>query len=81
MLRPSLKMRKRPCLHTVGRRRMIYLRKNKTLVLRKLRELKRIIPVRGEVGVDAVLQKTAEYICFLRLQLLVLKSFSCLYGV
>uniref|UniRef100_A0ACD5ZY54 Uncharacterized protein n=1 Tax=Avena sativa TaxID=4498 RepID=A0ACD5ZY54_AVESA len=54
------------------------------MVLRRLRELKKIVPAsaarRRDADVDALLRRTAEYICVLELKVAVLRSVSAIYG-
>ncbi|URD93005.1 hypothetical protein MUK42_00522 [Musa troglodytarum] len=47
-----------------------------TMVTRKLKKLKKIIPGCQEVKLEELLQRTAEYIAFLELQVLVLRRIS-----
>jgi len=53
------------------------------MVLRRLRELKKIVPVgaRRKADVDVVLRQTAEYICALELKVAILRRLSDIYGV
>lgn len=53
------------------------------MVLRRLRELKKIVPVgaRRKADVDVVLWQTAEYICALELKVAILRRLSDIYGV
>ena len=67
-------------------RGMVSLRRRRPfqlMVLRRLRELKKIVPVgtRRKADVDAVLQQTAEYICALELKVAILRRLSNIYGV
>ncbi|KAF0900320.1 hypothetical protein E2562_030608 [Oryza meyeriana var. granulata] len=55
------------------------------MVLRRLRELKKIVPAtsrrsRGGTDVDALLRRAAEYICALELKVAVLRKLSAIYG-
>ncbi|KAL5232208.1 hypothetical protein ABZP36_030984 [Zizania latifolia] len=59
------------------------------MVLRRLRELKKIVPAVVGVGgrgrhrgadVDALLRQAAEYICALELKVAVLRKLSAIYG-
>uniref|UniRef100_A0A0E0LVD9 Uncharacterized protein n=1 Tax=Oryza punctata TaxID=4537 RepID=A0A0E0LVD9_ORYPU len=57
------------------------------MVLRRLRELKRIVPAtsrrssgRGGADVDALLRRAAEYICALEVKVVVLRKLSAIYG-
>ncbi|PNT68205.1 hypothetical protein BRADI_3g37180v3 [Brachypodium distachyon] len=53
------------------------------MVLRRLRELKKIVPAgasRRDADVDALLRRTAEYICVLELKVAVLRRVSAIYG-
>ncbi|KAL5220737.1 hypothetical protein ABZP36_025450 [Zizania latifolia] len=60
------------------------------MVLRRLRELKKIVPAVGVGGggcrrgagadVDALLRQAAEYICALELKVAVLRKLSSIYG-
>jgi hypothetical protein len=63
---------------TLRRRRPFQL-----MVLRRLRELKKIVPVgaRRKYKVDVLLRQTAEYICMLELKVAVLRRLSAIYGV
>ncbi|KAJ8504470.1 hypothetical protein OPV22_005356 [Ensete ventricosum] len=59
-----------------GSRGMVSLRERKPLqhlVLRKLRKLKKVVPGCRSVGLQALLQRTADYISFLELKATVLK--------
>jgi len=72
--------------NTKIRRGMMSLRRRKPfqlMVLRRLRELKKIVPVgtRRKADVDAVLRQTAEYICVLELKVATLRRLSNIYGV
>ncbi|CAD6245287.1 unnamed protein product [Miscanthus lutarioriparius] len=51
------------------------------MVLRRLRELKKIVPVgaRRKADVDVVLRQTAEYICALELKVAILRRLSDIY--
>lgn len=54
------------------------------MVLRRLRELKKIVPAgarRRKADVDVVLRRTAEYICALELKVALLRRLSHMYGV
>ncbi|KAJ4801849.1 hypothetical protein LUZ62_053095 [Rhynchospora pubera] len=69
----------------MAKRSFLVLRKKRSfqfLVNRKLRELKKIVP-RSPIGtdVDTLLRTTAEYICYLELQVLVLRRLSLICGV
>jgi hypothetical protein len=63
---------------TLRRRRPFQL-----MVLRRLRELKKIVPVgaRRKAKVDVLLRQTAAYICMLELKVAVLRRLSAIYGV
>lgn len=50
------------------------------LVTRKLRKLKKIIPGCEEAGLEELLQRTAEYISFLELHVIILERISNLHG-
>lgn len=51
-------------------------------VLKKLRKLKKIVPCcRNAVGLEGLLRRTAEYISFLELKVIVLKRILDLHGV
>ncbi|XP_040383009.1 uncharacterized protein LOC107304799 [Oryza brachyantha] len=59
------------------------------MVLRRLRELKKIVPATSRRGsaaaaggadVDALLRRAAEYICALELKVAVLRKLSAIYG-
>ncbi|GJN16096.1 hypothetical protein PR202_gb03049 [Eleusine coracana subsp. coracana] len=67
-------------------RGMVSLRRKRPfqlMVLRRLRELKKIVPVgtRQKAKVDVLLRQTAEYICMLELKVAVLRRLSAIYGV
>jgi hypothetical protein len=67
-------------------RGMVSLRRRRPfqlMVLRRLRELKKIVPVgaRRKAKVDVLLRQTAVYICMLELKVAVLRSLSATYGV
>jgi hypothetical protein len=67
-------------------RGMVSLRRRRPfqlMVLRRLRELKKIVPVgaRRKAKVDVLLRQTAEYICMLELKVAVLRRLSAIYGV
>ncbi|CAL9101403.1 unnamed protein product, partial [Musa textilis] len=69
-----------------GSRRALPLRERKPqpqcLVLKKLRKLKKIVPCcRNAVGLEGLLLRTAEYISFLELKMIVLKRILDLHGV
>lgn len=51
------------------------------MALRRLRELKRIVPDAQDADVDVLLRRTADYICILELRLTVLRRVSAIYGV
>ena len=51
------------------------------IVLRRLRELKKIVPDAQDADVDMLLRRTAEYICILELKVTVLRRLSAIYGV
>ena len=50
------------------------------MVLRRLRELKKIVPDAQDADVDMLLRRTAEYICILELKVTVLRRLSAIYG-
>jgi hypothetical protein len=54
------------------------------MVLRRLRELKKIVPAsaarRRDSDVDALLRRTAEYICVLELKVALLRRVSDICG-
>lgn len=50
------------------------------MVTRKLKKLKKIIPGCQEVELEELLQRTAEYIAFLELQVIILRRISNLQG-
>ncbi|GJN03647.1 hypothetical protein PR202_ga21115 [Eleusine coracana subsp. coracana] len=67
-------------------RGMVSLRRKRPfqlMVLRRLRELKKIVPVgtRRKAKVDVLLRQTAEYICMLEIKVAVLRRLSAIYGV
>ncbi|URE03475.1 hypothetical protein MUK42_19417 [Musa troglodytarum] len=67
-----------------GSRGMVPLRERKPLqhpVLRKLRKLKQVVPGCRSVGLQALLQRTANYISFLELKATVLKKILSHHGV
>lgn len=51
------------------------------MALRRLKELKKIVPDAQDVDVDVLLRRTADYICILELKLTVLRRVSAIYGV
>ncbi|KAJ1289761.1 hypothetical protein BS78_02G189000 [Paspalum vaginatum] len=51
------------------------------MALRRLRELKKIVPDAQDADVDVLLRRTAEYICVLELKVTVLRRLSTVYGV
>ncbi|RLN35174.1 uncharacterized protein C2845_PM03G35170 [Panicum miliaceum] len=51
------------------------------VVLRRLRELKKIVPDARDADVDMLLRRTADYICILELKVTVLRRLSAIYGV
>ncbi|CAD6224929.1 unnamed protein product [Miscanthus lutarioriparius] len=51
------------------------------MALRRLRELKKIVPDAQDADVDVLLRRTADYICILELKLTVLRRVSAMYGV
>ncbi|CAD6219158.1 unnamed protein product [Miscanthus lutarioriparius] len=51
------------------------------MALRRLRELKKIVPDAHDADVDVLLRRTADYICILELKLTVLRRVSAIYGV
>jgi len=83
--------RERESMVTLGKRTkiskgMVSLRRRRPfqlMVLRRLRELKKIVPVgaRRKADVDVVLRQTAEYICALELKVAILRRLSDIYGV
>jgi hypothetical protein len=83
--------RERESMVTLGKRTkiskgMVSLRRRRPfqlMVLRRLRELKKIVPVgaRRKADVDVVLWQTAEYICALELKVAILRRLSDIYGV
>jgi hypothetical protein len=68
---------------------MVSLRKRRRpfqlMVLRRLRELKKVIMPEGgarrKAAADVVLRQAAEYICALELKVAVLRRLSDMYGV
>ncbi|KAG2584224.1 hypothetical protein PVAP13_6KG284400 [Panicum virgatum] len=90
LLQPE-RERERESMGTQGKitkisRGMVSLRRRRPfqlMVLRRLRELKKIVPVgtRRKADVDAVLRQTAEYICVLELKVATLRRLSNIYGV
>nr|CAB3457108.1 unnamed protein product [Digitaria exilis] len=51
------------------------------VVLRRLRELKKIVPDAQDADVDMLLRQTADYICILELKVTVLRRLSAIYGM
>ncbi|XP_039792937.1 uncharacterized protein LOC120658853 [Panicum virgatum] len=51
------------------------------MVLRRLRELKKIVPDSQDADVDMLLRRTADYISILELKVTVLRRLSAIYGV
>ena len=51
------------------------------IVLRRLREMKKIVPDAQDADVDMLLRRTAEYICILELKVTVLRRLSAIYGM
>lgn len=66
-----LRVRKRPVL---------LLRRSKKVVLRKFRELQRIIPGCEAESVEVLLRVAADYIALLELQVDVMRSLADLHG-
>ncbi|CAL9061812.1 unnamed protein product [Musa acuminata subsp. burmannicoides] len=72
----SLSMRRASPPARRGGRGMMHMREKKPLqclVLKKLRKLKKIVPGCRDVGLEALLRRTADYISFLELKVIVLK--------
>jgi hypothetical protein len=69
----------------MAKRSFLVVRKKKSfqfLVNRKLRELKKIVPgPQVDMDIDVLLRTTAEYICYLELQVVVLRKISLLCGM
>ncbi|URE17681.1 hypothetical protein MUK42_11835 [Musa troglodytarum] len=81
----SLSMRRAtPPAARRGSRGMMRMREKKPLqclVLKKLRKLKKIVPGCRDVGLEALLRRTADYISFLELKVIVLKRILDIHGV
>ncbi|RWW46951.1 hypothetical protein BHE74_00047111 [Ensete ventricosum] len=63
---------------------MLHMREKKPLqclVLKKLRKLKKVVPGCKDVGFEALLRRTADYISFLELKVIVLKRILDFHGV
>lgn len=83
MIRSSAMRRASPRARR-GSRGMVSLRERKPLQhleLRKLRKLKKVVPGCRSVGLQALLQRTADYISFLKLKATVLKKILSHHGV
>ena len=82
-------MRRKAMLFTVGRKKKgggaspvsRTTRPFQHIVLRRLREMKKIVPDAQDADVDMLLRRTAEYICILELKVTVLRRLSAIYGV
>ena len=81
-------MRRKAMLFTVGRKKKgggaspaRRTRPFQHMVLRRLRELKKIVPDALDADVDMLLRRTADYICILELKVTVLRRLSAIYGV
>lgn len=61
---------------TVGRRPF-----QQTVLIRRLRELKKIVPDAQDSDVDMLLRRTANYICILKFKVTVLRRLSAIYGL
>jgi aspartyl/asparaginyl beta-hydroxylase (cupin superfamily) len=76
---------RRKAMFTVGKTRgvvasLMHRRPFQHMVLRRLRELKKIVPDSRDTDVDMLLQRTAEYICVLELKVAALRRLSIVYG-
>uniref|UniRef100_A0ACD5XS82 Uncharacterized protein n=1 Tax=Avena sativa TaxID=4498 RepID=A0ACD5XS82_AVESA len=76
---------RRKAIFTVGKPRgvvasLLHRRPFQHMVLRRLRELKKIVPDARDADVDMLLQRTAEYICLLELKVSALRRLSVIYG-
>ncbi|OEL36083.1 hypothetical protein BAE44_0002898 [Dichanthelium oligosanthes] len=77
---------RRKAMFTVGRKKKgvasaMRRRPFQHMVLRRLRELKKIVPDARDADVDLLLRRTADYICILELKVTVLRRLSAIYGV
>ncbi|CAL5088256.1 unnamed protein product [Urochloa decumbens] len=77
---------RRKAMFTVGRKKQgqalpMRRRPFQHMVLRRLRELKKIVPDAQDADVDMLLRRTADYICVLELKVTVLRRLSAIYGV
>ncbi|KAF8695336.1 hypothetical protein HU200_037566 [Digitaria exilis] len=71
---------RRKAMFTVGRKKKGR-RPFQHVVLRRLRELKKIVPDAEDADVDMLLRRTADYICVLELKVTVLRRLSTIYGM
>ncbi|KQJ90311.1 hypothetical protein BRADI_4g30760v3 [Brachypodium distachyon] len=76
-------MRKK-AMFTVGKTKgvvasLMHRRPFQHMVLRRLRELKKIVPDAREADVNMLLRRTAEYICILELKVTALRRISVIY--
>jgi hypothetical protein len=69
----------------MAKRSFLVVRKKRSfqfLVNRKLKELKKIVPSSPvDTDIDVLLRTTAEYICYLELQVVVLRKISMVCGM
>ncbi|KAF3339214.1 hypothetical protein FCM35_KLT16685 [Carex littledalei] len=69
----------------MAKRSFLVVRKRRSfqfLVKRKLRDLKKIVPGSPvDMDIDTLLRTTAEYICYLELQVVVLRKISVICGM
>ncbi|RLM85958.1 uncharacterized protein C2845_PM04G12590 [Panicum miliaceum] len=78
---------RRKAMLTVGRKKkgrgalLVSRRPFQHMVLRRLRELKKIVPDAQDADVDVLLRRTADYICILELKVTVLRRLSTIYGM
>ncbi|RCV11754.1 hypothetical protein SEVIR_2G220300v4 [Setaria viridis] len=77
---------RRKAMFTVGRKKKggvltVSRRPFQHTVLRRLRELKKIVPDAQDADVDMLLRRTANYICILEFKVTVLRRLSAIYGV
>ncbi|XP_062194698.1 uncharacterized protein LOC133897889 [Phragmites australis] len=76
---------RRKAMFTVGKNKgvtsLMSRRPFQHMVLRRLRELKKIVPDAQDADVDMLLRLAAEYICILELKVTVLRRLSAISGV
>lgn len=75
---------RRKAMFTVGKTKgvasLMHRRPFQHMVLRRLRELKKIVPDAHDANVNMLLRQTAEYICILELKVTVLRRLTGVYG-